>query len=575
MKTLRIAPGFELPLDAVTRRMAILAMSGAGKSNLAVVLAEAMFHAGIPWVAIDPKGDWWGVRSNTSGKGPGLKIPIFGGLHGDVPLEPTAGHVIGELIVNQRLTCVLDVSEFPDRQGMWLFLRDLGETLLKKNREALHLFLEEADEYLPQKPSEKGNLLKCLGVWQRVVKRGRFRGLGSTQISQRSASLHKDTLYQAEVMFALRVSGKGDKKAIEGWVEYHNAAADILASLPTLADGEGWVSSPAYLKKTERVQFDRRQTFDSGATPVLLKGTVRPATLADINLAEIQLKMSATIEKAKAEDPKELQKIVRELTKKAADLERQLAAKPQAVPAQTRTEAKTVEKRIMAVQAINRLESLLDKAAAIPVAVEEIRAAIREGKELNAANMIVPQPPAPARPTGPAGGAYAKHIKRAPKGIAVVTPQRAAGNGDLELTTPMRDILITVRALNVRGLDANRDSVARWLQIHPNGGRYGSNLAALRATGYLNGFELSASGLNVAGSPTTGIDAARLAIKENSARAIFDVLTQESGFTRDTLAAKLGIHPNGGRYGSNLAWLRTMGLIPERGTIELTEGAWR
>lgn len=41
-----------LPLDAATRRMAILAMPGAGKSNAAVVMAEEMTLRSIPWVAI-------------------------------------------------------------------------------------------------------------------------------------------------------------------------------------------------------------------------------------------------------------------------------------------------------------------------------------------------------------------------------------------------------------------------------------------------------------------------------------------------------------------------------------------
>lgn len=324
--TLKLASHFDLPLDAATRRMAILAMSGAGKSNAAVVMAEQMFDAGIPWVAIDPKGDWWGVRSGKSGKrSGGLPIPIFGGLAGDVTLEPGAGKLIGELIVEQRLTCVLDVSEFPDRQAMWGFLTDLGETLLRKNRQPLHIFCEECDEYLPQKPSEKGNLLKCLSVWQRVVKRGRFRGIGTTQITQRSASLHKDTLYQAEVLFAMRVTGKGDRAAIAGYVEHHNAAGEIVASLPTLEDGEAWMTSPAWLRDTKRLKFHRRRTFDSGSTPVLLHGKTPAATLADIDLDVLRTRMAETIEKAKAEDPAELRKANAELAKqldaakKAAD----------------------------------------------------------------------------------------------------------------------------------------------------------------------------------------------------------------------------------------------------------------
>src|SRR3954447_21040619 len=109
---LHISPDLALPLDAVTETFGILAKKGAGKSNAAVVMAEEMYDAGVPWVAVDPKGDWWGLRSSGDGKGPGLPIVVFGGRHGDVPLEPTAGNLIADLVLAERLTCVLDVSEF-------------------------------------------------------------------------------------------------------------------------------------------------------------------------------------------------------------------------------------------------------------------------------------------------------------------------------------------------------------------------------------------------------------------------------------------------------------------------------
>lgn len=327
-KGLALADDLTLPLDAATRRMAILAMSGAGKSNLAVVLAEQMHAAGIPWVAIDPKGDWWGIRSSSDGGAGGLPIPIFGGLHGDVPLEPRAGKLIADLIVDQRLTCVLDVSEFDNRQAMWGFLIDLGEELLRRNRDALHVFVEEADELLPQKASERGHLPRCLGVWQRLVKRGRFRGIGTTQITQRSASLNKDTLYQAEALFALRVTGAGDRKAIAGWVEYHQGAREIVDSLPTLRDGEGWLVSPAWLKDTRRVRFDRRATFDSGATPVSLRSGRKPATLADIDLPVLRERMSEALERAKADDPTELRAKLAAAERKIRELEARPAPQP-------------------------------------------------------------------------------------------------------------------------------------------------------------------------------------------------------------------------------------------------------
>lgn len=298
-----------LPLDAATRRMAILAMSGAGKSNAAVVLAEQMYDAGIPWVAIDPKGDWYGVRSAGEGETPGLPIPIFGGRHGDLPLEPHAGKLIGELIAEQRLTCVLDVSDFDTRQQMWGFLADLGETLLRRNSHPLHLFLEEADEYIPQVAREGGNQVRCLGVWQRVVKRGRTpAGLGSTQITQRSAALNNDTLFQAEALIAMRNVGPTDLKVIASWMAYAGAAKskEIIDTLPTLADGEAWLSSPAWLRRTERFRFERRRTFDSGATPILLDAVRPSATLADVDIEQLRLRMGETVARVEADDPKKL-----------------------------------------------------------------------------------------------------------------------------------------------------------------------------------------------------------------------------------------------------------------------------
>ncbi|HEX2678680.1 MAG TPA: DUF87 domain-containing protein [Polyangiales bacterium] len=359
-KKLQISDTLSLPLDAATRRMAILAMSGAGKSNAAVVLAEAMYDAGIPWFAIDPKGDWHGVRAGADGKaGGGLKVPIFGGLHGDLPLEPSSGRYIAKLLVEQRLSCVLDVSEFDDRQDLWRFVADLGESLLRLNREVLHGFFEEADDYIPQTAKAGGNLNRCLGVMQRYVKRGRFRALGCTMITQRSAALNKDALYQAELMIALRCTGKGDREAIRGWVDHSGAAGAIVESLPTLADGEGWVSSPAWLRDTKRITFRRRRTYDSGATPTLVGGKrAAVTTLADVDLDAIRVQMQDAIERAKAEDPRELQKALAAEkaahAKTSAELERAKAkpapaakeAKPREVPVLDGKQRQAVERLV-------------------------------------------------------------------------------------------------------------------------------------------------------------------------------------------------------------------------------------
>ena len=55
-KGLRVGDDLTLPLDAITQSIALLAIKRAGKSNAAAVMAEEMYHAGLPWVGIDPKG---------------------------------------------------------------------------------------------------------------------------------------------------------------------------------------------------------------------------------------------------------------------------------------------------------------------------------------------------------------------------------------------------------------------------------------------------------------------------------------------------------------------------------------
>lgn len=323
MTSLTVSKELQLPLDAVTDTFGVLAVKRAGKSNAAVVMAEEMYDAGLPWVAIDPKGDWWGVRSSSDGRGPGLSVVVFGGEHGDVPLEPGSGALVAELVAEKRLTCVLDVSEM-SKADQRRFLTAFAQRLYRTNRDPLHIFCEEADEYIPQRVDAGSATM--VGAFETLVKRGGFRGIGVTLVTQRSASLNKDVLSQVQTLIALRTSGPQDRKAILDWVRHHDAAAEMVDKLPALANGQAYVFSPEWLPRHElptliQVSFRRRRTFDSGATPAVGVKRRTPTSLADVDLAAIKEQMADVIERAEAEDPKKLHQRIREL-------ERQLAAKP-------------------------------------------------------------------------------------------------------------------------------------------------------------------------------------------------------------------------------------------------------
>jgi hypothetical protein len=369
--TLKVAAGLALPLDAATETFAILGKRGSGKSNTAVVLFEEMHRAGIPCVAIDPKGDWWGLRSASDGKGPGLAVPVFGGRHGDIPLEPTAGAFLADLIVERRLSAVVDVSELT-RADVVRFLTAFAQRLYRQaSDEPTHLFLEECHEYLPQSQGDPS----LLAAWQRLVKQGRFKGLGCTLISQRSAAVNKDVLNQAEILVAMRVLAPHDRKAIQGWVEVHGDAKEVLGSLHELDAGEGWVWAPDLLGAPQRVRFRRRATFDSGATPKVGERRREPARLADVDLVAIKEQMADTIEKAKADDPKELRRRIAQLDKelRAAKAER---PQPEVV-------VERVEVPVFSDELVARLEAVADPVFALSAAMRDALAAagdLQEGR---------------------------------------------------------------------------------------------------------------------------------------------------------------------------------------------------
>lgn len=410
MTELHIARNFYLPLETVAQPLGILAQRGAGKSNAAVVMAEEMFEAGLPWIAIDPKGDWHGIRSSRDGKKPGLPVPVFGGLHADVPLHPDGGALLADLIVDVRLTCIVDVSDF-SKGEQTRFLIDLGERLFRKQRhspEPMHVFMEEAHEYLPQRVMR--DQARLVGAWAKIVKQGRSFGLGVTVVSQRSASLNKDVLTQVGTLIVLRTTSPQDRKAIKDWVDEYDVDKEMLSSLPGLEDGEAWIWSPQFLKVFKRVKFRQRTTFDSGATPKL--GQVRtPTTLADIDLDAIQEKWAESIERAKEDDPKELKKRLR-------DLEQELKQRPEVEP-----EVQTVYsvpdelgERLLKLEdmandtmtAARRIEEESSNLAQwmksfLPVAAEELRRQVARVTPIKEVAATQPARPAATAPRGASG----------------------------------------------------------------------------------------------------------------------------------------------------------------------------
>lgn len=129
MTELRLADDFTLPLQAVTETLAILAKRRSGKTSTAVALAEEMIGAGQQALVVDPTGVWWGLRAGRDGgQVGGLPVVIVGGDHADLPLHETDGAVLAKLLVVERVSAVLDLSELSKSANRRL-MTDFLETL--------------------------------------------------------------------------------------------------------------------------------------------------------------------------------------------------------------------------------------------------------------------------------------------------------------------------------------------------------------------------------------------------------------------------------------------------------------
>jgi hypothetical protein len=479
MKKLHISPDLSLPVEAVTQTFAILAKRGVGKTYTALVMVEELLKAELQTVVADPVGVCWGLRSSADGKAAGFPIVVLGGEHADVPLEATAGETVADFIIESGQSAVLDLSLF--RKGeQTRFMTDFSERLYHKNRRPLHLLLDEADAFAPQKPMRGQE--RMLGAVEDLVRRGRARGIGLTLVTQRSAVLNKDVLTQVEVMVALRTISPQDLKAMEAWITVHGTPEqqqEMMESLPSLPVGTAWFWSPGWLDVFQRVKVRKRETFDSSATPKVGDAKAIPKRLAEVNLDELRARMAATIEQAKANDPKELRRQVAELRR---ELERAGNAPP---PAESKVER--VEVQVLHPDHCVRLELALTRADSVAEKVENLAAgAVEDIKEAAAivrdALARAKQQVAPPATFEPRVATGAPGLRARPARSAPPPPrQEAPPDGDRTLSKPQQRILDTLIMFESLGRSEMQRSVVAVLSgASPTSSGFSNNLGALK-----------------------------------------------------------------------------------------------
>lgn len=128
--------------EALDEDIAILGRKGGGKSYTAKGIVERLLDMGRRVLVLDPLGVWAGLRTSADGEHAGYAVAIFGGLHGDLPLDPAAAEPLARIIAAENLPAVIDLSELSKSAQQAFLLKFLHE-LRRANHEALTVVLED------------------------------------------------------------------------------------------------------------------------------------------------------------------------------------------------------------------------------------------------------------------------------------------------------------------------------------------------------------------------------------------------------------------------------------------------
>lgn len=268
-----------LPATAIgSMTLAILARRGSGKSYFAMVLVEELVRKceGLAVAVLDPAGVFWGLLSTSDGRPSDMSILLLGGPRGHLGLRASDGRRAAEVLNEIRShPVVFDLSEMaPSEQHE--FCADFCERLLVLPRFPIHVVIDEADEFAPQQfGGVSRDQKRSRGCVERMVMRGRSRGIGATCVSLRPAVLSKNILSQVDALCLFCMVEPNDHRAVRGWLEdfdhkvTERQRTECLSQLPVLPVGSAYFLRGGEEATFRRFRVRRKTSYDSSKTLVV------------------------------------------------------------------------------------------------------------------------------------------------------------------------------------------------------------------------------------------------------------------------------------------------------------------
>ncbi len=578
-------------VDVFSVVQAIIANRGRGKTWLAKTLCEQAHDIGWPFVAIDPKGDWWGLAADGEGKA--LDVIVLGGNHGHVPLPPESGTRTAQAVVESAHNFVIDTS-LMRKKATHRFMAEFLEELFalkgrKSNQAPLHLFWDETEQSAPQKPGPEQ--ARVLGAAEDCVKLGRGRGLGMTLICQRPATLNKNLLDLSDVLYMMGIPGPRDKKAVLMFLEDNMDADELkivkqsLAGLPT---GEFWAWSAVY-DFFERCTSKAIRTYDSGRTPGPGKSHDR-VNRREIDIDKLAAELSEYVEKAKADDPKELRKQLAARDRTIKQLEAG-QSKQSAVADQSAIDDAVASAVADAIKqrdgewfdginnACSYFDTIREAREAVGQAVISVHSRILDLREMcNDLGKWNGHPPKSVKKPLKKSPAKVRQTKPAP--AASRQTQAPATHGDFAPNSAQQRILNALAQLEMIGMNEAPVSAVGFIAgIKPTGGHFSNTVGPLSMNGLIERnagtMSLTEVGSHLADHPDDILSldeyhaSIRNLLKTGAQRSIFDAIVDAGwdSITVEQIGEATGINHSGGHFSNSIGPLSTLGLIERRSGI--------
>lgn len=205
---LRLSEDYVIDTDDYRReglRIAVLAMSGHGKSNVAADIVEDVLDQKGQAIILEPITEWHTLKARYN------NVVTVGGEFQDLPLEYDFAREYVHASLENGVNLVVNVSDLEEETEQRKFVADFLWNLYRseqKYRRVVFLAIEEADTWAPQMWDQSSR--QSLARMSLIAKHGRKIGIFPIFITQRPADFHKSPLSQCNVILFGKFTSSAD-----------------------------------------------------------------------------------------------------------------------------------------------------------------------------------------------------------------------------------------------------------------------------------------------------------------------------------------------------------------------------